>query len=157
MPDKPAPKRRRAPSPLAVITASLGLFFVVLTLLAIQVRSGRDPALGPGIVSPAAITQPAAGKGGTAAQARKPPRSSPVPRRCRHHEHRPPAVPDERGPSLKTRVAPVVILVLAGMAAYTMFSGPTIAGSERRRGKATRARSPRGRGAVPGGTGGWRR
>jgi hypothetical protein len=67
MPDKPAPKRSKSPSPLAVITASLGLFFVVLTLLAIQVRSGRDPALGPGLVSPAAITKPAAGKGGTAA------------------------------------------------------------------------------------------
>ncbi len=67
MPDKPAPKRRRSPSPLAVITAALGLFFVVLTLLAIQVRSGRDPALGPGLVSPAAKTQPATGKGGAAA------------------------------------------------------------------------------------------
>ncbi len=64
--DKPARKRPRGPSPLAVITSSLGLFFVVLTLLAIQVRSGRDPALGPGIVSPAAVTQPAAGKGGKA-------------------------------------------------------------------------------------------
>jgi hypothetical protein len=51
-----------------VITAALGLFFVVLTLLAIQVRSGRDPALGPGLVSPPAISQPAAGKGGTTAQ-----------------------------------------------------------------------------------------
>jgi hypothetical protein len=65
--DKPARKRPRAPSPLAVITTSLGLFFVVLTLLAIQVRSGHDPALGPGIVSPPAIVQPAAGKGGKAA------------------------------------------------------------------------------------------
>lgn len=69
MADKPARKRPRAPSPLAVITTSLGLFFVVLTLLAIQVRSGRDPALGPGIVSPPAIVQPAAGKGGKAAAA----------------------------------------------------------------------------------------
>lgn len=68
MPDRPAPKRRRPPSPLAVITSALGLFFVVLTLLAIQVRSGRDPALGPGLVSPAAVTQPAAGKGGAATQ-----------------------------------------------------------------------------------------
>jgi hypothetical protein len=62
---KPTPKRPAAPSPLGVITAALGLFFVVLTLLAIQVRSGRDPALGPGIVSPPGITQSAAGKGGT--------------------------------------------------------------------------------------------
>lgn len=83
MPDKPAPKRTRLPSPLAVITASLGLFFVVLTLLAIQVRSGRDPALGPGLASPAAIIQPAAGKGGAAAPAQEAAaivtRTSPVP------------------------------------------------------------------------------
>ena len=65
---KPPPKRPRSPSPLGVITATLGLFLVVLTLLAIQVRSGRDPALGPGLVSPPAISQPAAGKGGPAAQ-----------------------------------------------------------------------------------------
>ena len=45
-----APTRRPTPSPLAVITVTLGLFFVVLTLLAIQVRNGRDPALGPGPV-----------------------------------------------------------------------------------------------------------
>lgn len=58
----PTRRRPRTPSPLGVITAALGLFFVVLTLLAIQVRSGRDPALGPGIVSPPAISQPATGK-----------------------------------------------------------------------------------------------
>ena len=46
------PPRRPLPSPLAVITATLGLFFVVLTLLAVQVRLGRDPALGPGLVAP---------------------------------------------------------------------------------------------------------
>ena len=45
--------RRPLPSPLAVITATLGLFFVILTLLAVQVRLGRDPALGPGAVVPA--------------------------------------------------------------------------------------------------------
>lgn len=69
VPDKPARRRPKAPGPLAVITASLGLFFVVLTLLAIQVRSGRDPSLGPGLVSPAAITKPAAGTSGTAGTA----------------------------------------------------------------------------------------
>ncbi len=42
------PRPRPRPSPLAVLTTALGLFFVVLTLLAIQVRNGRDPALGPG-------------------------------------------------------------------------------------------------------------
>lgn len=48
-PPKPRP-RRPLPSPLAVIVATLGLFLVVLTLLAIQLRNGRDPALGPGPV-----------------------------------------------------------------------------------------------------------
>ncbi len=60
---KPAPKRR-GPSPLAVITSGLGLFFVVLTLLAIQVRSGHDPSLGPGLATPAAIVK--SGAKGTA-------------------------------------------------------------------------------------------
>jgi hypothetical protein len=50
-----------------VITATLGLFLVILTLLAIQVRNGRDPALGPGAAVPA-LTQPAAGKGTKARQ-----------------------------------------------------------------------------------------
>lgn len=51
---------RPLPSPLAVITAALGLFFIVLTLLAVQVRNGRDPALGPGpVVAP--TSQPIAG------------------------------------------------------------------------------------------------
>jgi hypothetical protein len=66
MPETTPPKRRRTPSPLAVITAALGLFLVVLTLLAIQVRTGNDPALGPGLVSPAAITKPGSGKAGAA-------------------------------------------------------------------------------------------
>lgn len=80
---RPDRKRPRTPGPLAVITAALGLFFVVLTLLAIQVRSGRDPALGPGIVSPPAISQPAAGKGAAATPAQQASsivtRTSPVP------------------------------------------------------------------------------
>ncbi len=62
----PAPKpvaKRRGPSPLGVITSALGLFFIVLTLLAIQVRSGHDPSLGPGLATPAANSQPAGGKG----------------------------------------------------------------------------------------------
>ena len=64
----PARRRRPLPSPLSVITAALGLFFVVLTLLAIQVRNGRDPALGPGPAIPA-LSQPAAvGKGAQAQQ-----------------------------------------------------------------------------------------
>lgn len=78
----PKPRRPRSPSPLGVITAALGLFFVVLTLLAIQVRSGRDPALGPGLVSPPAIAGTAAGKGGAAARTQAASivtRTSPVP------------------------------------------------------------------------------
>lgn len=64
---KPRPPRpvRPLPSPLAVITATLGLFFVVLTLLAIQVRTGRDPALGPG---PVIQVVGKSGAKGTAAQ-----------------------------------------------------------------------------------------
>lgn len=58
---KPPPPRRPLPSPLAVITASFGLFLIVLTLLAIQVRNGRDPALGPGPVVPSR-TQAQGGK-----------------------------------------------------------------------------------------------
>lgn len=76
----PQKRRRPPPSPLAVITASLGLFLVILTLLAIQVRNGRDPALGPGPAIPA-LTQPAAGKGTGAQQqaAQIVTRTSPVP------------------------------------------------------------------------------
>lgn len=40
--------RRRPPSPLHVITATLGLFLVILTLLAFQVRAGKDPSLSSG-------------------------------------------------------------------------------------------------------------
>jgi len=50
MTDRPAtprtpPARKPLPSALNVITGGLGLFLVVLTLLALQVRSGKDPAL----------------------------------------------------------------------------------------------------------------
>lgn len=66
MAEVPKPKPRRPlPSPLAVIVATLGVFLVVLTLLAIQVRNGRDPALGPGPVIQV-VGKP--GAKGTAAQ-----------------------------------------------------------------------------------------
>lgn len=72
------PPRRPLPSPLAVITVTLGLFFIVLTLLAVQVRNGRDPALGPGPVVPT-TGQPVSG--GTQAQkaTKIVSRTSPVP------------------------------------------------------------------------------
>ncbi|HEY5333717.1 MAG TPA: hypothetical protein VIJ21_09240 [Solirubrobacterales bacterium] len=77
-----ASKRRQAPSPLGVITGGLGLFLVVLTLLAIQVRSGHDPSLGPGIVPPA-ISQPGTTTAGTTGPAQQATsivtRTSPVP------------------------------------------------------------------------------
>ncbi|MGB7589401.1 MAG: hypothetical protein WBM00_11910 [Solirubrobacterales bacterium] len=66
MPPKSRPARNPLPSPLPVITTALGLFLVVLTLLAIQVRNGRDPALGPGPAIPV-ISQP--GVKGAATQA----------------------------------------------------------------------------------------
>jgi hypothetical protein len=79
---KTAPKRSRPPGgALAVITATLGLFLVVLTLLAIQVRSGRDPALGPGLVAP--VTGEATVKGTKGTQTQQATtivsRTSPVP------------------------------------------------------------------------------
>ena len=73
----PRPPRRPLPSALAVITAALGLFFVVLTLMAIQVRNGRDPALGPGPL-PASNGQPVAGNGSVNQSSKIVTRSSPT-------------------------------------------------------------------------------
>jgi hypothetical protein len=74
----PRPPRRPLPSPLAVITVTLGLFLIVLTLMAIQVRNGRDPAIGPGPV--AVQGQPVAGQSQTAPPAASVvSRTSPVP------------------------------------------------------------------------------
>ena len=67
-PAKPRRTPRPLPSPLAVITGALGLFLIVLTLMAIQVRNGRDPALGPGPLPAPAVRS--AG-GGSAAQVTK--------------------------------------------------------------------------------------
>jgi hypothetical protein len=39
------PPRKPLPSAWNVIVATLGLFLVILTLLALQVRSGKDPSL----------------------------------------------------------------------------------------------------------------
>ena len=50
-PERPRAPRRRPPSPLHVITAALGTFLVVLTLLALQVRAGKDPSLSAGAAS----------------------------------------------------------------------------------------------------------
>ena len=44
-PARAAPARKPLPSAINVITGGLGLFLVVLTLLALQVRSGHDPSL----------------------------------------------------------------------------------------------------------------
>jgi hypothetical protein len=60
-----------------VITAALGLFFIVLTLMAIQVRNGRDPALGPGPL-PAPTSQPLAGNGNVNQATKIVTRSSPT-------------------------------------------------------------------------------
>ena len=64
-----------------MITAALGIFFIALTLMAIQVRNGRDPALGPGPI-PATATQTVKpnGKPATpATPAKVATRTSPVP------------------------------------------------------------------------------
>ena len=46
--DAAIPRRRRRPRPYAVVAGSLALFLVLLTLLAAQLRSGHDPAIGAG-------------------------------------------------------------------------------------------------------------
>ena len=141
-----------------MITAALGLFFVVLTLLAIQVRSGRDPALGPGLVSPAAITKPATGKAGKA--------QTPGSRLDRHPDlsrasamstASPTAAATGEAPSLRTKIAAIAVVVaLAALAAYAMFSGPTTVPAppgRRHQGRTEQGRSRR-RGGVPEGEGG---
>ncbi len=60
-----APRRKPLPSALNVITGALGLFLVVLTLLALQVRSGNDPSLSGGTSSSSGTT----GSGSKAAAA----------------------------------------------------------------------------------------
>lgn len=70
--------RRPPPSPLAVITGVLGLFFVVLTLLALQMRNGRDPALGTGPAVPAQ-SQPQSSAGAAQQATKVVTRTSPVP------------------------------------------------------------------------------
>jgi hypothetical protein len=47
---------RRKPSPLGLLAGSLAAFFALLALLAVQVRAGGDPALGP--PKPAATAEP---------------------------------------------------------------------------------------------------
>lgn len=44
---RPAPRPRR-PGPLPVVAASLATFLALLAFLALQLRAGRDPALGAG-------------------------------------------------------------------------------------------------------------
>jgi hypothetical protein len=47
---------RRKPSPFGLLAASLAAFFALLAFLAVQVRAGGDPALGP--PKPAATAEP---------------------------------------------------------------------------------------------------
>src|SRR4051812_671153 len=53
MTDRP---RGRKPGPGAVLLGSAALFFVVLALLAFQMRAGRDPSLGAGSAQVAEIS-----------------------------------------------------------------------------------------------------
>ena len=74
MTEQPAParsptRRKPLPSALNVITGALGLFLVVLTLLALQVRSGRDPSLSGSASSAGGTTAP--GSKAAAAATRK--------------------------------------------------------------------------------------
>jgi len=52
-----APRRLRKPSAMPIITGSAATFAALLTFLAIQVRDGRDPALGAGKPAVAAAPQ----------------------------------------------------------------------------------------------------
>jgi hypothetical protein len=47
---------RRKPSPFGLLAGSLAAFFTLLAFLAVQVRAGGDPALGP--PKPAATAEP---------------------------------------------------------------------------------------------------
>ena len=47
---------RRKPSPFGLLAGSLAAFFALLAFLAVQVRAGGDPALGP--AKPAATAEP---------------------------------------------------------------------------------------------------
>jgi len=47
-PVRKQPTRSPLPSPLNVIATGLALFLVVLTLLVLQMRAGKDPSLGSG-------------------------------------------------------------------------------------------------------------
>lgn len=70
VPGTPRPSsspRRPLPSALSVITGGLGLFLVILTLLALQVRSGRDPSLSQGTSSATGGTSSAGSKSSSAA------------------------------------------------------------------------------------------
>ncbi|HWM10830.1 MAG TPA: hypothetical protein VNO82_15855, partial [Solirubrobacteraceae bacterium] len=51
------PRRPSKPSSGWVFAPALGAFFAALTLLAFQVRSGNDPALGPAEPQPVAQVQ----------------------------------------------------------------------------------------------------
>lgn len=48
----PQPRRRR-PSPRGVVLSAIALFLTVFTLLAVQLASGHDPALGAGTATAA--------------------------------------------------------------------------------------------------------
>jgi hypothetical protein len=50
-----------------VVAAALGLFFVVLTLLVLQVRAGKDPSLGGGGTNTTGGTSAAGSKAAAAA------------------------------------------------------------------------------------------
>ena len=51
VPARPAP--HRPPGPLAIAAAGVAVFLVVLTFLALQVRAGKEPAVGTADAEPA--------------------------------------------------------------------------------------------------------
>lgn len=49
MTERPTPRIARRPGPWPVIAGSLALFLIMLAFLALQLRAGRDPALGASV------------------------------------------------------------------------------------------------------------
>jgi hypothetical protein len=55
---RPAPRRRRKPSPVPVVAGSMATFLGLFGFLAYQLRTGHDPALGQKVASVQTVVQP---------------------------------------------------------------------------------------------------
>ena len=109
-----------------MITVALGMFLIALTLLAIQLRQGRDPALGP---APAVSSPSKRGDGRNQGESRgrRDEGGHPhVTERAVSPAVARPMEPDRSGPGPLTRIAAgLVLLGLAIVAAVVLFGSPT--------------------------------